>query len=244
MINSPNIPLYAHKAAIHNYLYCVKYGYTFIVEKCPQIDDMDKDYMWNGHNEYLLVWSKHVFIQRHLENYKYVFFIDSDAIFIDLNKSIESFIKQFFTNDDICIIGGQDCKDKNLCWNINNINTGAMVFKNSKKTFEILEHWNNAIDNECIQYKYVHAREQDCLNILKNKYYENNIKVLPYFEIGGTDGIFVRHYVNETREYRNEEISKHLYPLFNEMINNGNLMFSSHVNSPNKLLSLTNVKSI
>ena len=82
MINSPNIPLYGHKSAINNYLYCVKHGYSFIVERCPAMNDTEKDYMWNNNNEYLLVWSKPTLVKRHLQNYKYVFFIDSDAIYL------------------------------------------------------------------------------------------------------------------------------------------------------------------
>lgn len=36
MLSSPNIPNYAHFAAINNYLYATKHHYDFIVERQPR----------------------------------------------------------------------------------------------------------------------------------------------------------------------------------------------------------------
>jgi hypothetical protein len=204
MVNSPNIPLYAHKSAINNYLYCVKYGYAFIVERCPDINDLNKDYMWDPSNEYLLVWSKPILVKRHLYNYEYLLIIDSDAIFIDFEKSLDYLINTYFTNDDICIIAGGDCFNSSTCWGAkDDLNAGVMLFKNIPKTFEILNNWYEAANNECIDWKYQHPREQQCLNILKSKY-NNNIKVIPHYEMNGVDGIYIRHYLNNNVHSAND----------------------------------------
>ena len=209
MVNSPNIPLYAHKAAINNYLYCIKYGHAFIIERCPDMKDLDKDYMWNKNDEYLLVWSKSVLVNRHLHNYKYLFIIDSDAIFIDFEKSIEYLINKYFTNDDICILASNDCYSKDLCWVSHNLNAGVMLFKNTPKTFEILNKWYNGTENECIEWKYRHPREQECINIIRQNY-QNNILIIPYYEMNSIDGIFVKHYMLHSSEDRNSYISSYL----------------------------------
>ena len=217
MVNSPNIPIYAHKAAINNYLYCVKYGYTFIVERCPDINDLDKDYMWDSKNEYLLVWSKPLLVKRHLHNYKYLFIIDSDAIFIDFNKSIEYLIDKYFINDDVCIIAGFDCYNESYCFTENKLNAGVMMFKNIPKTFEILNKWYDGPNNECIDWKYNHPREQECINIIK-KNYENNFLIIPHYEINGIDGIFVKHYMLNSSHDRNINIDSYLQIHYKDLV--------------------------
>ena len=67
ILNSPNILEYAHTATIINKLYANKYNYDFIVERCPLKEDLNKDYMWDGENEYKFVWSKPSLIKKHLK---------------------------------------------------------------------------------------------------------------------------------------------------------------------------------
>ena len=196
VLNSPNIGEYAHQATIINKLYANKHNYDFIVERCPLNEDLNKDYMWNGNNEYLFVWSKAPLIKKHLINYDYLFFIDSDAIFVDHEQTIDSFIDKNFTNET-CLLFGTDCVTKTVCYKKNKLNTGTIIAKNTDKTFEILDKWIQAPNTElCHEWKYKHTREQECLNLIKNKYNYNEIKIVDYYKINGIDGSWIKHYMN------------------------------------------------
>jgi len=195
VLNSPNIGEYAHQATIINKLYANKHKYDFIVERCPLKEDLNKDYMWNGNNEYLFVWSKAPLIKKHLINYDYLFFIDSDAIFVNHEQTIDSFIDNNFTNET-CLLLGTDCITKTVCFKQNKLNTGTIIAKNTDKTFEIIDKWIQAPNTElCHEWKYKHTREQECLNLIKNKYNYNEIKIVDYYKLNGIDGLWIKHYM-------------------------------------------------
>ncbi len=242
MVNSQNIPLYAHKAAINNYLYCIKHGYSFMVERCPDIKDLNKDYMWNASNEYLLVWSKSVLVKRHLQNCNYLLIIDSDAIFIDFDKSIQYLIDKYFINKDVCIVAGTDCYSKYYCWSNINLNAGIMMFKNTPKTFEILNKWYDGPNNVCKDWKYRHPREQECINIIK-KNYKNNILIIPHYEVNGIDGIYIKHYMLNSSFDRNNNIDHYLQINYKKLIN-GNLSSVNNNNNNNKIIIILFILSI
>jgi hypothetical protein len=202
VLNSPNIGLYAQQATIINKLYANKYNYDFIVERCPLKEDLNKDYMWDNTNEYIFVWSKASLIKKHLINYDYLFFIDSDAIFENHEQTIDSFIDKNFTNET-CLLLGTDCITKNVCYKKNKLNTGTIIAKNTDKTFEILDKWIQAPNTKlCHEWKYVHTREQECLNIIKNKYNYKEIKIVDYYKINGIDGPWIKHYMGVQHDKR------------------------------------------
>lgn len=210
MLNSPNIPLYAHKATIVNYIYAARHGYNFIVERCPRPEDLDKSWMWDNKQEYLFVWSKPTLVRKHLPFYDYVLFIDSDAIVIDQKRTIEDFIKQHM-NDDTCIVAAQDCQKSNKCWVAENLNTGVMLFKRSPMTLRLLDDWFKATDDLCRHTLYEHPREQECLNLLRRSgKYKDLIKILPVTEMGGHDGLWIQHYAAMKRDMRESIMTKNL----------------------------------
>lgn len=207
MMNSPNIDKYAHKAVVANYMYVSKYGYSFIVETCPKREDMIHDWMWDEQNEYVFVWSKPTLVKRHLPNYDYVLFIDSDAYFHDTNKRIEEFIDKHFTSDDICIVGGEDCQSSDKCYNKDNMNAGVMMFKNNNQTINILNEWINApFTSSCEKWKYVHPREQACFNELMHNHNGKHIKLIDFKEMNSIDGVWIKHLMGTTSQYRNKVI--------------------------------------
>lgn len=170
MLNSPNIPNYAHFATVNNYMYAAKHGYDFIVERQPQ--NVEESWSWDPHNEYVLVWYKPELIKRHLKNYHYV---DSDAYFVNGDLNIEDALLKW-TENDKCMIFQEDVwrsdfppdakvKSGQIC-------AGLVFIKNCPESFRILDTWTHAphIDPDCVKYKYEHAREQDTIIILKNKY--------------------------------------------------------------------------
>jgi len=220
MMNSPNIPEYAHYATRINYLYTTRYGYSFLVQRCPRTDDMDKDWYFNSTDEYLFVWSKAALVRQFLPFYEYLLFIDSDAIFYDQNKSIEAFIEEH-VGPETCIVAAQDCKNKNLCYHAENLNAGVILFRNSPRTMEILDDWIYQENHECKDWKYRHPREQQCLNIIREKY-KKEIKILPVEEMNGSDGKWIHHYMATSAEQRANVFKKYLSTFENDQQTNNN----------------------
>lgn len=97
MLNSPNIPDYAHYSTMTNYMYASQHGYDFIVERTPL--DTENKWAWDPLHEYTLVWYKADFLKKHLKNYHYILYIDSDAHFLDFNFTIENELITRFNND-------------------------------------------------------------------------------------------------------------------------------------------------
>lgn len=222
MLNSPNIPMYGHKASVLNYTYAAKHGYAFVVERCPRKEDMGDSWMWVESDQYVLVWSKGPLIMRHLHNYDYVMFIDSDAVVVDTNFTVEDFISRHFTENETCIVGAQDCQSDALCYDKEAMNTGVMVFKNSPKTFEILSEWIDAPKTElCAKWKFNHPREQACLNeIIKTQKHAKHIKLIDFKEMNSVDGKWVKHYMGTDRSYREEVIGSAMHKTLDQFINN------------------------
>lgn len=219
MLNSPNIPMYAHKATLINYMYAARHGYNFIVERCPRPEDLSTPWMWDHKNEYLFVWSKPTLIRKHLPFYDYILFIDSDAIVVDPAKTVEQFIAQHMTTESI--IAAQDCKKTGDCWDPLNLNTGVMLVKKSPATLQLLDDWFAATNNLCKHTLYDHPREQQCLNLLrKSEKYRGQIKILPITQMGGYDGTWIQHYAAMPKANReviitnflNKEIKSFMQP--------------------------------
>lgn len=204
MMNSPNIPPYAHKATIINFLYASKYGYSFVVETCPAKEDMGTDWMWDGKNEYLFVWSKATMVKRHLPNYDFLLYLDSDAYVHNDAIRIEDFaLRHADANAGILI--GQDCQSTNKCFDANNLNTGVMLFRNTHTTFALLEEWMNAPKTkQCEKWRYEHPREQACLNDIMRARNDGFIKMVSVSEINGIDSSWIRHFMSTPQSTRND----------------------------------------
>ena len=238
MLNSPNIAKYAHMATIINKLYANKYNYDFIVERCPLKEDLNKDYMWDANNEYIFVWSKPSLIKKHLINYDYIFYIDSDAIFVNHEKTMDSFIDENFTNE-ICLIFGSNCVTKNFCFYKNQLNAGVIILKNTDKTFEILDKWIKAPNTElCHEWKYKHPREQECLNLIKKKYNYNEIKIIDYYKLNGIDGTWIKHYMGTKYDERCKILNLYLKKFLIEynIYDNSNIISTSEKIEKEKLI--------
>lgn len=162
MLNSPNIPHYAHYAAMNNYLYASQRGYDFIVERYPA--NVEEEWCWDSENEYKLVWYKAEFLYRHLKNYHYVLFIDSDAVVLDFSMSIEKEVIGKFSDAFSLVFQEDVWKKRAGTDHPKKICTGLICAKNARRTFEILDLWIRAphTHTTCFQYRNKHAREQDC----------------------------------------------------------------------------------
>jgi hypothetical protein len=210
MLNSPNIHTYAHCATMNNYLYATKHGYDFIVERTPL--DLERDWTFDKNKEYVWVWYKAELLKRHLKNYHYILFIDSDATFINFDYSIENeVIKRF--DDDFSIMFQEDIWSASWARNNNNvvsdkICTGLIFVKNSTISFDILDIWIRSAynDPDCIKWRYLHAREQSTINILRDKYdlLKQNIKIFPAYIglFGQYDSKWILHLAGKSPEHR------------------------------------------
>lgn len=207
MMNSPSIPEYGNFAAMVNYMYAAKHGYSFIVQKCPRTEDLGKEWMWDENNQYVFVWSKPVMFARYLEHFEYVFYIDSDAVFWDFEKPIEDMIKKFEEDPELCMVMAEDCSSSQKCYDKENVNAGVMLLKRSPTTSALLKEWIDAAETaECADWKTVHPREQQCLNILRQNRYSKQILKLPTSEMNGNDGKWVRHYMATEKDFRNDTL--------------------------------------
>lgn len=207
MLNSPNIPKYGHQAAIVNYMYAAKQGYNFVVERCPQQLDMDKEWMWDGKNEYKMVWSKPALMKRFLQYYDYVVYMDSDAVFVDHEKKIQDVLQRYFENDPkVCMVMAKDCpSSEGGCSNVfseNDGNAGVIIAKNKKETFDVLQGWFDATSDKCARWKTEFPYEQACINSLKDSTFKGQIKIVDTIELGGWDGNWIRHLMSKTKEER------------------------------------------
>lgn len=116
--------------------YAEKYGYKFIeintrkkldlTKTVPNSRFMNPDYIAMGWCKIKLL--KEVLIEN--PDIDWLFWIDADALFMNFNKKLESFI-----NDKSFFIVGQDC---------NGINVGTFFIKNCEKSIQFLDDiWND-----------------------------------------------------------------------------------------------------
>jgi glycosyl transferase family (putative galactosyltransferase) len=219
MLNSVNIPEYANYATIVNQEYCRRHGYDFIIERCPDGSD-HPDWLWDGENEYLLVWHKATFIRKHLGRYHYFVFIDSDAIFEDMSKRIEDVLIPLFSKEEkACFIVGEDCWEPGACWNKNELNTGFIVARNRPETFHFLKIWQDAFmedGGECAHLQCCHPREQACMTLIgKRPEMRERIHIVPASQnlIGQRFSSYVRHLAGMTRSDRLEILRRRAHKL-------------------------------
>ena len=209
MMNSPNIPTYAHHAALVNYMYAAKHGYGFLVMTCPDVRDMKKDWMWDGANEYLFVWSKARMLAHALTLFDIVLYIDSDAVVWDANVTIESKVRQLMSSPKTCLVMAEDCKSSWMCYDADRVNAGVMLVRRSAKTTEILERWMDP-GKECAEWKDRHPREQMCIDILRANHYGAHIRKVSVEAMNGSDGTWIKHYMGSSRTHRDRVIGQHL----------------------------------
>lgn len=132
--NTPNIEEYAAIGARINSNYCKYHGHHYIREVYQKTQI-------GAQEERLFV------IRRHLKNYRWVAWIDSDACFINQEKDIED-----FTNTSKNLITGGHEYGFNLTGGKIKIsmgkknaglNTGVFLLRNCTWSFELLEQWIN-----------------------------------------------------------------------------------------------------
>lgn len=98
--------------------YCKKHGYIPIVATSDTIDSSRP-----------AAWSKFLVIQQHLPNYDYLFYLDMDAVIMNMATPLEAFIE-----------AAGACSDLVLTEDWNGPNTGAFLVKNSQWSMWFMSH--------------------------------------------------------------------------------------------------------
>lgn len=220
MMSSPNIAAYAHQAALVNYMYASKHGYGFLVVRCPDATEMDADWAYDPHNEYVFVWSKARMLAHALRLFDVVLFIDSDAYVWDQSITVERKVEELMgpEGNGVCFAFAEDCYETGRCSGGGggpggSINAGVVLVRRSPMTSRILEHWNDP-SRDCEEWKYTHPREQKCMDILRASYYSEHIRRVPVKEMNGLDGTWIKHLMatsDDDREiHLRDQVARHI----------------------------------
>jgi len=189
-------------------------------------------WIWDDKNQYLLVWYKPEFIERHLRNYHYFLYLDSDVFFLNFKSSIEEEIIERFDLEgpggkDICLVVPEDWFLKSTpSPRPNMFNAGIMLFVNKPETFDLLNAWKLSpfTDPDCFQYRTTHPREQACLNVLYSKHDElkKKIRIAPASlgRFGQYDSEWLVHLAGVTEETRTDNTLRNMTAALNSFIAN------------------------
>lgn len=173
---------YCDLCSINHHEYANKHGYSYI-KKIVYHEDYEN---WHP------TWIKIDVLKTYLPLFEYVVWIDSDAIFVNQELSIEDLIQE---NVDLIIPKLEIDKTTGNVWT--NTTTGFMVWKNTDWSKNILD----ILWNEPNQFRFNFFHEQSRLDELLQKNYESeegknileksvfdlespiileNVKILPY----------------------------------------------------------------
>ena len=104
--------------------YSERHGYDLISYYEPY--DCGKEVWWN----------KHDFIRKHIQDYDWIMWIDSDCLFINMSIKIEDVIDENY--DIITVMNVINHYDGT---HTNNTETGCILFRSNQKTIDFINFW-------------------------------------------------------------------------------------------------------
>lgn len=166
--------------------YCAKHGYEYVVSNTPVVDRH-------------VNWSKLLAVQGELHDTDWVFCIDADTYFYDMNMPIDS-LTHLLAVDQLMLFA-TDWASKDLKWRPKldprtQANCGVFLVKCCESSRKIVDEWMDII--------YTHPKwawdkplEQEAFRRYILSKYCDRIRVLvnDYHLLNGRDGTFVRHLV-------------------------------------------------
>jgi hypothetical protein len=210
---TPNISDFSYYSEVALIEYCNKYNYGYYIYNEALSNDIEHG-----------CWNKIPAIQKHLNNHKYLIWIDSDAIINDFNIDIKQFIKY---NENKSVIVSHDINSKR---NRPFFNSGVMIIKNNDFSNKVLHNtWNSDV-----KHGYTNVGDQVILrneicklckkDNIDNIYSENkHIKVYPERTFNSYPRLnknkyhnkmvykdFIIHYMGKSSKVRIEEMKKSL----------------------------------
>lgn len=207
---------YPSLVASINYEYSKKHGYDFVYYR-PYLKNKDSLSVYNCIDPNTLdkrhaAWSKLLSTELLLkQGYDYIVYIDSDCIFKNFNKTIESIISNYTDRDMIFIVNHLLENDYNPC-------SGFYICKVTDYTEKFITHWYNYNIPESNRDNYW---EQDALW----KFYKySNIAVIADVMFSDVDGQLIRHLAAGTARENSERI-----PYFKKFILDNNIDFNYNI---------------
>lgn len=202
---------YNSLAACINYSYCIKNNYEFIYYR-PYLNDKNNVVLNNciDPNTNLTrhcAWAKILSAKLALEHdYDYIVYIDSDCIFKDFNKTIESLITPH--TDNIIFLNDNPCHSDKP-------NSGFFICRNCPESSSFLNDWYNVnIPDKNI----IHSWEQAGLWTIFNNY---NITIIDDWMLVERKGQFLRHIYHAENKIR--------IPYFKNFINIHHINYDDNI---------------
>ncbi|KAH7369327.1 hypothetical protein B0T11DRAFT_278605 [Plectosphaerella cucumerina] len=181
---------------LNHYIYSQIHGYDYKFVRAPPATDR--------HN----TWVKVPVIQKALKEYRFVVFLDADAVFVQPNMPIEWLMGLWNITDKTMLAMAEDPNSTHnqdakgwVLWN-----TGFVVAQASERTQELFDVWNDCpLGNrfpECRHWAYSWAHEQAAFgNHIRYAYNKTDeLRALPCSDangapyVGGCRGRFVSHF--------------------------------------------------
>ncbi|KAF2872362.1 hypothetical protein BDV95DRAFT_381883 [Massariosphaeria phaeospora] len=202
---------------MNHYMYARAHGYDYKFYKANETDDRHP------------TWVKIAGLANTLKNYKYVVFLDADAIFNQMHVPIEWMLNYWSIDSTISLTmaldpPGQVNEDKRGRLYSN---TGFIIAQNNPKTFEILKAWDECPTETrykgCAEWNKVRFHEQSAYGSYIRYDYNNYLKELPCGEANGEwdlelcQGVFIQHMWWRTATVRSYFGDKTLQSLMGRM---------------------------
>jgi len=183
---TPNIINFALPSYEVTRIYAAKHNYGFVSES-KILDETRPP-----------AWSKIKLIQRMIEDYDWVWWLDADAVITKLDKKLESIIEQAGEEDFLII-----SKDTNQ------INSGSFFIRNCHIATEFLTEVYGRED--CIHH--IWWEQQAMIKVLEQEKYSSKVKVLDQHEFNSMpdvwkEGDFVVHMPGKYKGMREKLINK------------------------------------
>ncbi|KAF2269675.1 hypothetical protein CC78DRAFT_539615 [Lojkania enalia] len=184
----------------NHYTYAMIHGYDYKFIHAHNFDDRNP------------TWVKPSAFANHINDYKYIVFLDADAAFRHMHLPMEWLINHWEIEPKHSMTMALDPWDPEApqfnsdANNRTYTNTGFVVVQKSEKTMEILKAWHECPDDKrypnCSQWKKPKFHEQSAFGEYIRYDYEEYIKELPCAEANGFPGVtisecvgkFIRHY--------------------------------------------------
>ena len=207
---------YAHINYQLNKMYCDKYNLDLILSD-------EKTYTDDRH----LVWERLPYILKHIKNYDYIVYIDSDAFFYKDANDIKDLIN---LNINSSFIFSEDRHAHgNVPKHIKSINCGIFIIKNTDYAFNFLNTWaynqdlykNNPIPIYREQGVCIYMYNNNILDIKNNSTLHDYGIIQQFHEHEFPKNAYVLHLAGQSNEKR-IEISKKYYNNLNIIIKNEN----------------------
>jgi glycosyltransferase involved in cell wall biosynthesis len=149
----------------NNKEYCDLHGYDYI------------SYKQNINNDKSAHWQKYLALKRHLRNYEWVLFLDTDCLImnhtIELDSLIDENYSMIFENMGDRFLGENPEYENLMDWNYNPISS-AMLFKNDEISKEFI---NNIYENKIVPVRGIYDNTAVRVLLNKNEYYKNKTKM-------------------------------------------------------------------